>query len=432
MSCLKRVLHRTARAIICAIAASLTAGSPLAAQPVTAPGKPVLELRGGRWFDGHGFKPANWFVVDGRFTATRPVRVDAVVDLGEKYVLPPLADAHNHNLQSAYTAAMFAPRLLKQGVFYSAQLGSNPAEIMPFAGLLSGPGAIDVLFADTLISASDGHPLRLALDGAKQAGMTMTPEDVRDKLYTSVDTLADLDAKWPAIAQGNPKLIKAVLIDSARYTERHGVAEHFGVNGLDPALLPEIVSRAHAAGARVAVHIDTAHDAAVAVASGADIVAHLPGYRFDPPLSPADYRLSDSTIAEAARRKITWITTIAAARYYLASHEDQRVALMANHADNLRRLRKAGVMVAIGSDVFDGTPLDEIAALDALGVIPRTDLIDIATRATPRAIFPDRAIGCLCEGAEASLIALEVNPLTDLNALGRIDLAIKQGELLAR
>lgn len=418
------------------LVAALLAASPAAAvaadNPQAASGRPALELRGGQWFDGKVFGPARWYVVDGRFTATRPQRIDAVIDLKDRYILPPLADAHNHNLQSPYTAAMFAPRYLKQGVFYSAQLASHAPETAQYAGLMGGPGAVDVLFTDTLISASDGHPLKLALDGAKQAGMAMTAQEVRSKYYTAVDTLAELDAIWPAIAAGQPQLIKAVLIDSARHAQRRGKPEHFGVNGLDPALVPAIVARAHAAGARVAVHVDTGHDARVAVESGADIVAHLPGYRFDPPLTVSDYRLDDATIAEAARRKVIWITTVAASRYYLKAHPDQRAAIMANHADNLRRLVKTGVPIAVGSDVFEGGAADEIEAIDALGVLPRANLLQIATRDSAKAIFPERNIGCLCEGAEASLIATEHNPLLDVRALRRITLAIKQGELLSR
>lgn len=420
-------------AALCLVAAPASAqDSPAAPSTAARSVGPTLELRGGRWFTGERFAPARWYVVDGRFTARRPQRVDAVIDFRDSYVLPPLAEAHNHNLQSGFTAAMMAPRYLASGIFYTLQLGSNAEEVMPFRNLLRGPGSVDAAFADTLLSASDGHPLALALDGAKGAGMTISADDVRDKMYTVVDSPADLAAKWPAIAASGVELVKVILIDSARYRERHGDPKHFGRNGIDPALLPDIVARAKAAGARVAAHVDTGQDAAVAVAAGVDIIAHLPGYRIDAPLTIADYRLDDATIAAAARAKITWITTIAASRYYLKARLADREALMANHRDNLARLIAGGVTVAPGSDLFDGSVIDEIEAIDALGTVPRATLVHMATHDAARAVFPDRRIGCLCEGAEASLIAVEGDPLRDLSALRRVRMAIKQGELLAR
>lgn len=421
------------------IAAAVLA-SPLRADPGHAPtpqsasakpARPTLELRGGQWFDGAGFGPAHWFVVDGKFTATRPARVDAVVDLGQRYVLPPLAEAHNHNLQNPWGAATFAQDYLRRGIFYSAQMAANSEEIAPFRGLLGTPGMPDVLFAEVTISTSDGHPLRLALDGAKAAGMALAADDVRDKAYVSVDSLADLDARWDRVKATEAKLIKVILVESERYAQHHKAADRFGVNGVDPALLPEIVRRAHAMGARVAVHADTAHDAKVAVAAGADIIAHLPGYRIDAPLTVKDYRIDDATFAEAARRGTQWIGTVAAARYFLRKNPDRAAAVTASYRDNVIRMRAAGVSLLTGSDVFEGSVVDELVALDALKAMPRTEVLRSATMTTPLALFPARRIGCLCEGAEASLIALEGNPLVDLGALREVALALKQGALLS-
>lgn len=394
--------------------------------------RPAIELRGGQWFNGHGFDAAHWYVVDGKFTAKRPARVDAIIDLGRRYVLPPLAEAHNHNMQNSWGAATFAQDYMQRGIFYSAQLAANSEEIMPFRRLLDNPGMPDVLFAEVTISASDGHPLRLALDGAKQAGMNITPDDVRDHAFYAIDSVADLDARWSRIAATGTKLVKVILVESELYKEHHNDPKFFGVNGIDPALVPEIVRRAHAMGARVAIHTDTAHDAEVAVNAGADIIAHLPGYMIDAPLTAADYRLSDATIAEAARRGTYWIGTVAASRYFLAKHPDLTETVMDNYRDNLSRLRVAGVRFLTGSDLFDGSVIDELLAVDALKAMPRTELLRDATMQTPQAMFPGRKIGCLCEGAEASLIALARNPVNDLGALRTISLAVKNGEMLSR
>lgn len=394
--------------------------------------RPVLELRGGHWFNGEGFGPGHWYVVDGKFTARPPAAVDVVIDLKDRYVLPPLAEAHNHNLQNSWGASRFAQDYLRRGIFYSAQMAASTQDIAPFRAFLNHPGAVDALYAEVTISASDGHPLGIALADAKASGIDLKPEEVIDHSFVAVDGQADLDAKWPGVVERGARLVKVILIESDRYAENRRDATRYGFNGVDPALLPEIVRRSHAMKARVAVHTDTAHDVDVAVRAGADIIAHLPGYRINPPLTIADYRLTDATIAQAAKLGTLFIPTMAASRFFLARYPDRTADINANYKDNITRLRKAGIPLLTGSDLFMGTVIDEIVALDGLGVLPRPALLDSATRVTAKALFPDRTIGLFAEGAEASLIALDGNPLSDLQALRQVRLAIKQGELLSR
>jgi len=404
-----------------------------AAGPPQAPAlpSPSLHIRGGLWFDGSGFRPMEWYAVGGKLTAARPARVDAVIDLAGRHVLPPLAEAHNHDMQNAFTARMMAGRYLARGIFYSAQMAAAAKDVAPFRGLLGGPGAVDAVFANAVISASDGHPLAMALESYEAEGMKASADDIRDNAFWSVDTPADLDARWERIAASRPSLIKVILIDGANYAANRRKPELFGRNGIDPALLPEIVRRGHGIGARIVVHVDTAEDFRIAVAAGADIIAHLPGYRIAAGKTAADYRIADAAIAEAARRGTAVVTTTAASRYAIERRPESAKPILETYADNIRRLRAAGVRLALGSDVFGGSVVDEIETVDRLGVIPRPELLRIATADTARLLFPERRIGAFEEGAEASLIAVDGDPARDLSALRRVMLAVKQGELLS-
>jgi len=409
--------------------------TPVAATPAPsadAAEQRSLHLVGGRWFDGEQFVTGDWYVVDGRFTAARPTRIDATLNLADRYILPPFAEAHNHDLQNAFTASMNAQAYLDRGVFYSAQLCSMPEETRGYRGLLASTANVDVLFAGGCISASDGHPLGIALASYKAEGMPVEPDAIRNKGYWSIDSRPELDERWPAIAADKPRLVKVILIDSANHAANRQRPELFGYNGLDPALVPEIVSRAQAIGARVVAHVDTAADFDAAVRGGVDIIAHLPGYRIAKGHAIADYRLSDEAIAEAARRGVLVTPTVAVARHHLRANPGDSDAIMANHADNIRRLRASGVKLILGSDLFGGSVLDEVEAIDALGIMPRAELLRVATNDTARGIFPDRRIGAIEEGAEASFIALDGDPLTDLTAIRRIRAAVKQGNVLAR
>ena len=65
--------------------------------------------------------------------------------------------------------------------------------------------------------------------------------------------------------------------------------------------------------------------------------------------------------------------------------------------------------------------------LQDLGVLDNLTLLKIWTEATPQAIFPNRRIGFLREGYEASFLALEGNPLENWQNVRRIKVRFKQG-----
>lgn len=404
----------------------MASATPDRTEPTTIARGPSFHFVGGRWFDGTRFLAA----VDGRLTSKRPSRVDVTIDLKGRYVVPPFIEAHNHDLQNSWNAGRTAAAYMTKGIFYSAQLCTMPSDVAGFRSFLGTTAAPDTLYADGCLSSSDGHPLGVALAGAKQAGMTRTADDIRDKHYWAIDTIAELDAKWPMIAEAQPKLIKVILIDSPNYTNNRKSSKLFGFNGIDPALVPEIVRRARAIESRVAAHVDAAADFANAVSAGVDIVAHLPGYRIAAGKTVADYRITDEAIAEAAKRRIAVITTTAASRYDIARNPDHTTMIRASYLDNIRRLQAAGVVLLIGSDVYEGSVLDEVESLDALNAIPRAELLRALTMTNARVLFPDRNIGQFGEGAEASLVALPGNPLTDLSMLRRPALLVKRGAIV--
>jgi predicted amidohydrolase YtcJ len=87
------------------------------------------------------------------------------------------------------------------------------------------------------------------------------------------------------------------------------------------------------------------------------------------------------------------------------------------------------VKIAIGSDWSD-TSLPEAMNLYELGVFDNKTLLNIWCHTTPSAIFPERNIGQLKEGFEASFIVLDAKPLDDFENVKNIRLRFKQGCLL--
>jgi imidazolonepropionase-like amidohydrolase len=94
---------------------------------------------------------------------------------------------------------------------------------------------------------------------------------------------------------------------------------------------------------------------------------------------------------------------------------------------SLRTLIDSGVTVAIGSDNVGDSSVLEAEHLHSLGVFETLALLKLWAEDTPRTIFPQRRIGFLREGYEASFLALEGNPLDDWRNIRRIKLRFKQG-----
>jgi tetratricopeptide (TPR) repeat protein len=88
------------------------------------------------------------------------------------------------------------------------------------------------------------------------------------------------------------------------------------------------------------------------------------------------------------------------------------------------------VNVLLGVDDGNPTVVDEAENIARLGVYSAAEVLRMLVETTPRAIFPARKIGKFDDGFEASLLALDANPLGDLRALRRVSVRIKQGHVL--
>ncbi|MGH7230199.1 MAG: hypothetical protein ACREJU_02420 [Nitrospiraceae bacterium] len=96
-------------------------GIQTAAPATTAHDEPSGEtyaLLNGNWFDGHTFRPQTFYSINGVLTHTRPLKVDYVLDLANGFVVPPFAEAHNHNVDGPWNVDEVIQRYLKDGVFY--------------------------------------------------------------------------------------------------------------------------------------------------------------------------------------------------------------------------------------------------------------------------------------------------------------------------
>jgi len=397
--------------------------------PIT--GTPAdYRLENGYWFDGETFTQQSVSIADGalRFDSGNSEAAQ-IVDLEGGYVIPPLCEAHNHNLGDSADDGEIDPMIqayLDDGVYYVMIQGSFAVYRDYIAERINHPGSIDIAFANNGLTGSGGHPRRLRETLMERFGNypEFTKDTLPDAGYFEADDLETMREKWALIQAENPDFIKVMLYHSDQYEQRKDDAIYYGQRGLNPALLPELVDWAHAANLRVSVHVESDADMKTALESGVDIIAHLPS-------NDSTETLSDETIALAVDSGAAIITTLSVARRY-DGEPDRYDAILQAQRDNLVRLSEAGANLVLGSDSVWDTSHREAAHLVELGVLDNRQLLTMWTQACAKTVFPDRDIGRLAEGYEASFLVLDGDPLTDFIATQRIAMRFKDARPLPR
>jgi hypothetical protein len=389
----------------------------------------TIQFENGLWYDGQGFEHASPYIVDGllRFGDGAPESVREI-DLAGGFVIPPLCEAHNHNLGGSSDAEEIAETIrayLYNGVFYALMQGSFDLYRDQLTKDVNHAGSVDVAFANNGLTGSGGHPRRLREFLMERYGSypEFSAETLPDAGYFEADTLAELQQKWALILAERPDLVKVMLLHSEEYEQRKDDPAYYGQRGLDPTLLPRLVRLAHDAELRVSVHVETESDLVTALQSGADLIAHVPSY-------DSTVRLSDSTIALAVETNAALVTTFSLAERFKERDPDLYDSILQAQRDNLARLAAAGANLVLGSDNIRDTSVGEAEHLEKLEVLDNSSILNMWTKNCASAVFPSRRIGRLADGFEASFLVLDNNPVSALNAVTSIRLRVKDGQVL--
>lgn len=388
-----------------------------------------IAFKNGLWFDGKSFRSQTGYVVNGKLSFRRPAQVDSIVDLGGGYVVPPFGEAHNHNVEPLNKIEALIQRYLQHGIFYVKNPDNLPRNRTQVLAKINRSDSIDVSFANGGFTGPGGHPAEIVKRNIDRG--LWTESDGDGAFYYAISNEAELERKWPEFLSTKPDFVKTYLLFSEEYEARKGDPKYFGWKGLDPALLKEVVQRAHVAGLRVSTHVESAADFHNALVAGVDEINHTPGFRISGDVKThliSEFQISEADAKYAARHGVTVVTT-------LANNMQFNPAAKLNERDQLNRrnlmlLKKCHVKLALGSDSYRGDTLPEALYLEWLHIFEKRELLSIWCRSTASTIFPKRKIGELKEGYEPSFLVLKGNPLQDFTAVEHISLAVKQGQIL--
>jgi imidazolonepropionase-like amidohydrolase len=189
------------------------------------------------------------------------------------------------------------------------------------------------------------------------------------------------------------------------------------------------VDAAHAAGKKIAVHSYGPAGARDAVRAGADSIEHATD-------------MDDDTIAEMVRKKLFYVPTIDHNRYYV----DNAVLLryppgatgplndfIARNLETAKKAFRAGVRFAMGSDAvytMFGENTRELAWYVKAGMTPEQAL-QTATINGAALLGMEDKLGALKPGYFADIVAVEGDPLADINAaINKVKWVMKGGAVV--
>lgn len=366
-----------------------------------------------------GFRPASQYGADAR-----------LVDLSDRFVMPGLIDLHMHLAISmnvdpgvstsparlALSGAGYAKRLLDAGVTTVRDVGDNGGTVYALrdaiaAGDVPGPR---IFAAGRVISRTGGH-------GAKHPGPTelhFEPAgcDGEESCRRAVRENIEAGADW----------IKLTVSGSGR--EAGGRAD------AQPIMLDDEISTASEAARRadrpIAAHAHSTAAINAALRNGATTIEH--GTYFD------------AESVRLFRQRRAWLVPTASVAAFVRS----QLSMFAGSGDvkgteelkawadaavaNPGRAWRAGVPLALGTDggpSFDAdTTAKEVGLYVAAGV-PASAALAAATRNGAEALGLGDALGRVQPGYIADLIAVDGDPLADVERLRRVVFVMKDGTL---
>jgi imidazolonepropionase-like amidohydrolase len=421
--------------------------SCLAAAQTSPSPEPVTIIRAGTLIDGKSAQPLRNQVIvvrgnrivsvggsPGAEAAGAAAASTKTIDLSSATVLPGLIDTHTHIfLQGedpaeggydvqllkypasfrAARATVSARRCLEQGFTTirdveteGAGYGDVGIKQAIEGGFIPGPRMFVVTRA---ISTTGGYPLEgyaPEIEVPKGAQLVDGPVEARKAAREQLDHGAD----W----------IKVYM------THRSWVDEQGKLHSQPTLTLDEIkavVDEAHGWGKKVACHAYNGIGLHRALDGGCDSIEH-------------GLELDDAAVSQMLKQG-TWFVPTLSVYYYWWEPENtdggKRDRARANvHGPSFTKALKAGVKIAFGTDVggfpWKDSIAQEFAYMTKFGMTP-LQAIQAATTRAAELLDQQGKIGVIAPGAYADIIAVQGDPLQDVNVLKNVSFVMKDGAI---
>ena len=357
-----------------------------------------VALVNGLLIDGTGNKPVEHSIViirDGKIVKVGIMgqlsipRNTKIIELNGSTVLPGFINAHAHNTFNTGNLTSWAANGVTSVRDLAIHIKSLEEIIKTLAkrsDSLNKPQYARLFSAGPIITVPGGYGGYIEIHSPEEA----------------VNTVKKL-------IQGGVDAIKISLEDG-----------YGGVHDL-PKLTPEeiraIVQTAHSYGKRVTLHVTQAKYLEQGIDLGVDEIAHVP---YDSVPLPV--------IKNMVKKNVFLVPTFTVFHNYGAP--------VKKCIANLHYFVAEGGHVLLGNDFgggigeFEaGIPMFEIECMQKAGMTPM-DIIIAATKNGAYACGQAKNLGTIEVGKYADVLIVDGNPLNDMNALTRIQLVMKNGEII--
>jgi imidazolonepropionase-like amidohydrolase len=433
-----RAVHIVASCLL--VLLCVTCSKPLpSVAPQDSSSTPIV-IRAGRVFDSMSgvILPARDILIRGNMIREVLPEIQApaearIVDLRQYTILPGLIDAHTHLLLEVEPYAAITPDVV---------LADDASRVA--RGTAHARSYLEAGFTTVRDLGNSGHFADISLKRAITNGTIPGP-----RMYVSGPGLSaaggQIEGRAALIDSAAAKEYRIVRsVDDARVAVRESVA-----NGSDwikvyadqrpkPVSLSleelrAIVEQSHLLGVRVAAHATSDEGAQRAAEAGVDSIEH-------------GYDLADSTLARIRQRGITIVPTITdldtkviapralarAPRSLQLPTSEKMESIRADFRRRVRRLFDSGAMIVAGSDMYWNLDIPRgQAAKRVLFAYQQADVepkrILQAATVNAATLLGEARLGVIEPGAFADIIALDGNPMEDLDSLERIRFVMKDG-----
>jgi len=352
-----------------------------------------------------------------------------VIDLSKYTGLPGLIDVHTH--MTMYTDETPGKPMLKQ-------LVDNPPAVEVF---LARKGALRTLEAGVTTVRDLGAD---QYEDIAMRDLINRDEMIGPRMFvcgyglyiTNTPYKPGLNPPAGGIADGVPEVLRAVRQQVAAGAD---VIKLYASTGTDDDTtqfetysyeeIKAAVDAAHQFGRKIAIHSYGPDGARDAVRAGTDSLEHATD-------------MDDATIQEMVKRGTFYVPTIDHNRYYLDNWQKigytdgfqvKTKAFIERNLETARRAHKAGVKFAMGSDAIYtmfGENTRELGWFVKAGMTPEQAL-RTATSNAAELLGKSKELGAVAPGYYADLVAVEGDPLSDIDvAIRRVRWVMKGGAVV--
>ena len=351
------------------------------------------------------------------------------IDLSKYTGLPGLIDAHTH--MTLYTDETPGIPMLKQ-----------MANLVPATEVfLARKGALRTLEAGvtTVRDLGSDQYMDIAMRDLINRGEMVGPRMFvvgYGLTITSTPYKPGLNPPAGGVADGVPEVLRVVRqqiaagVDLIKMYSSTGTDDD--VTGFETYTFEEMkaaVDTAHQFGKKIAIHSYGPDGARDAVRAGTDSLEHATD-------------MDDATIREMAKRGTFYVPTIDHNRYYIDNgdkigyapgYKERLQAFIPRNLETARRAFKAGVKFAMGSDAIYtmfGENTRELGWFVKAGMTPEQALRTATTNGA-ELLGKEKELGAVASGYLADLVAVEGDPLADINVLlNNVKWVMKDGAVL--